>query len=203
MGARVNLQEGDVLIVVDVQNDFVAGGALAVPGGNDVIAPLNNCIRAFRSKQLPIIATRDWHPENHGSFEAQGGPWPPHCVQGSRGAQFVADLMLPAHIAVISSGTQVEREGYSGFQDTELHRHLQDIGAKRLFVGGLATDYCVLATVRDGLALSYQVFLVLDAVRAVNVHADDGAKAVAEMGRLGAVTMHSSELQDLGLDTTA
>jgi nicotinamidase/pyrazinamidase len=194
MEATVSLQHGDVLIVVHVQNDFVEGGTLAVPGGKEVVVPMNRYIQAFHSKQLPIIATRDWHPHDHCSFRDQGGPWPPHCIQGSPGAQFVAELLLPPDITIVSSATQTHKEAYSGFEHTELHRHLQALGAKRLFVGGLATDYCVLATVRDGLALHYEVFLLGDAVRAVNVHPNDGAKAQAEMERLGAVPIRVTDI---------
>jgi len=194
MDAKVSLQHGDVLIVVHVQNDFVEGGTLAVPGGKEVVVPVNRYIQAFQSKQLSIIATRDWHPYNHCSFRDQGGSWPPHCVQGSPGAQFVAELLLPPDVTIVSSATQAHKEAYSGFEFTELQRHLQGLGAKRLFIGGLATDYCVLATVRDGLALHYEVFLLADAVRAVNVHPDDGAKAQAEMERLGAVPIRVSDI---------
>jgi nicotinamidase/pyrazinamidase len=194
MNSKASLRNGDTLLVVHVQNDFVEGGALAVAGGREVIGPLNRYIRMFQSKQLPVIATRDWHPSNHCSFRDQGGPWPPHCVQGTRGAEFVADLMLPGDIVVVSSATQPHKEAYSGFEDTQLHRHLRDIRAERLFIGGLATDYCVLATVKDGLALGYDVFLLADAVRAVNLHPEDGALARAEMERLGAVAIRVSDL---------
>jgi nicotinamidase/pyrazinamidase len=191
---RATLRHGDALLVVHVQNDFVEGGALAVAGGREVVVSLNRYIRMFQSKLLPIIATRDWHPSNHCSFRDQGGPWPPHCVQGTHGAEFVTDLMLPGDILVVSSATQSHKEAYSSFEDTELHRHLRDIGAQRLFIGGLATDYCVLATVKDGLALRYEVFLLADAVRAVNLHPEDGALAQAEMERCGAVAIRVSDL---------
>jgi nicotinamidase/pyrazinamidase len=194
MDATASLRYGDALLVVHVQNDFVEGGALAVAGGREVVAPLNCYIRVFQGKKLPIIATRDWHPSNHCSFKDQGGPWPPHCVQGTYGAEFVADLMLPCDVTVVSSATQAHKEAYSSFEDTDLYRHLRDIGAVRLFVGGLATDYCVLATVKDGLALRFEVFLLSDAVRAVNVHPEDGALAQAEMERLGAVPLRLSDL---------
>jgi nicotinamidase/pyrazinamidase len=191
---KATLRHGDALLVVHVQNDFVEGGALAVAGGREVVVPLNRYIRMFQSKRLPIVATRDWHPSNHCSFRDQGGPWPPHCVQGTHGAEFVTDLMLPSDIMVVSSATQAHKEAYSGFEDTELHRHLRDIGAQRLFIGGLAADYCVLATVKDGLALRYEVFLLADAVRAVNLRPEDGGLARTEMERLGAVAIRVSDI---------
>ncbi len=194
MDTKVGLVQGDVLIVVHVQNDFIEGGALCVPGGEQVVAPLNRYIAVFTSKRLPVIATRDWHPSDHCSFRDQGGFWPPHCVQGTPGAEFVADLALPPNVTVVSSATQANKEAYSGFEDTQLHALLQNLGAKRLFVGGLATDYCVLATVRDGLALQYDVFLLIDAVRAVNVHPEDGSEAQAEMERRGAVPIRVDDL---------
>lgn len=187
MSSRMTLNQGDVLIVVHVQNDFVRGGALAVEEGGEVIGPLNRYIEAFNRNQLPIIATRDWHPLNHCSFREQGGPWPPHCVQGTFGAEFVPELMLPPGATVVSSATRADKEAYSSFEDTQLNQCLKNMEARRLFVGGLATDYCVRATVKDGLVLGYEVFLLIDAIRAVNLHPEDGADAQAEMVRHGAL----------------
>jgi nicotinamidase/pyrazinamidase len=183
----LRVQSGDALLVVHVQRDFLPGGALAVTHGDRVVPVLNQYIEVFQGKGLSIFASRDWHPANHCSFLTQGGPWPPHCVQGSPGAQFAPGLRLPRDAAIISSATRQDREAYSGFEDTDLHDRLQALGIERLFVGGLATDYCVLATVKDGLSLGYKVFLLEDAVHAVNVHPDDGKKAWKEMLRLGAV----------------
>ena len=185
----IKLQKGDALISVDVQNDFLAGGSLAVPHGNEVIPVMNCYINAFEEKGLPIFATRDWHPANHCSFKAQGGPWPPHCAQGTRGAEFAPDLQLPDDAVIISSATRPEKEAYSGFEGTDMHERLQKIGVKRLFIGGIATDYCVLNTVKDALALGYEVYLLEDAIQAVNVHPDDGEKAKEEMFGLGAKAM--------------
>lgn len=180
------LQEGDALIIVDVQNDFLPGGSLAVPGGDQVVPPLNDLIEKAGRKNLPVFATRDWHPENHSSFEANGGPWPPHCVRETPGAEFSPDLRLPADAVVISKATTAEQDAYSGFEGTDLHDRLQELGARRLFIGGLATDYCVLNTVKDALKLGYQVFWLEGASRAVNVNPGDGQKAAGEMIRLGA-----------------
>lgn len=187
--------EGDALIVVDVQNDFLPGGALAVPEGDAVIAPLNHVLEIFHTRGLPIFATRDWHPENHCSFQAQGGPWPPHCIAGSDGAQFPASLALPAFTAIISKATTAEKDAYSGFEDTPLAMQLMMYGTKRVLVGGLATDYCVLNTVKDALKNGFQVVLLRDAVRAVNVQPGDGDRALAEMRALGVTEATSGDVQ--------
>jgi nicotinamidase/pyrazinamidase len=182
----IQLEQGDALIVVDVQVDFVLGGNLAVPEGEAVIPVLNHYIRLFRGKRLPIFATRDWHPTKHSSFHPHGGPWPPHCIQDTEGAQFAAGLQLPDNTVVISKATTAERDAYSGFEGTDLDQRLRQLGVKRLFVGGLATDYCVLNTVMDGLSLGYQVFLLEDAIRAVNVHPEDGRQTEEKMVSRGA-----------------
>lgn len=189
------LNPGDALIVVDVQNDFLPDGSLAVPGGDEVVPELNHYIAAFQAKRLPIFATRDWHPHNHCSFKAYGGPWPPHCVAGTRGAAFAPGLKLPASTAIITlKGTEPDRDAYSGFEGTDLDARLRAVGVHRLLVGGLATEYCVFHTVKDGLALGYAVFFLQDAIRAVNVQPDDGCKAEDEMIRLGAVAIRREGL---------
>jgi nicotinamidase/pyrazinamidase len=177
---------GDALLVVDVQNDFLPGGSLAVARGDEVVPALNQYIGAFEAQGLPVYATRDWHPERHCSFRAQGGPWPPHCVANTRGAEFAAALRLPPSATVISKATTPDEDAYSGFQGTDLDSRLRAAGIRQLFVGGLATDYCVLNTVRDALRLGYEVFLLSDAIRAVDVQAGDGLKAEEEMAKLGA-----------------
>lgn len=179
-------QPGDALLLVDVQNDFLPGGSLAVPRGDEVVPVLNRAIAAFEAQQLPVYATRDWHPERHCSFRAQGGPWPPHCVAHTRGAEFAPTLRLPPAASVISKATSADRDAYSGFDDTDLDSRLRAAGIRRLFIGGLATDYCVLNTVRDALRLGYEVMLLTDAVRAVEVQPGDGRRAEDEMARLGA-----------------
>lgn len=181
------LQAGDALIVVDVQRDFLPGGSLAVPHGDEVLTVLNGYIALFRQAQLPIVATRDWHPPAHCSFQAQGGPWPPHCVAGSRGAGFAVMLELPCESIIISKATAADRDAYSAFEGTELDGLLRKAGVTRVFVGGLATDYCVLNTVRDAVRLGYATVLLTDAVRAVDVQAGDGERAIDEMLRGGAV----------------
>ncbi len=186
---------GDALLVVDVQNDFLPGGSLAVPAGDAVIAPLNRVIEQFREAGLPIVATRDWHPPAYCSFQAQGGPWPPHCIAGSPGAAFAAGLRLPSDAVIIDKATAVDRDAYSGFEGTDLAARLRGAGVRRLFVGGLATDYCVLNTVRDALGEGLAVMLLGDAIRAVDVQPGDGDRAIAEMQSLGARLIDSTQLR--------
>lgn len=183
----VTLLSGDALIIVDLQRDFLPGGALPVPHGDEVVPVVNAYIRLFRDKGLPIVATRDWHPPNHCSFREQGGSWPLHCVQGTSGAQFALGLELPPDVLIVSKATNFQEEAYSGFQGTDLHERLKSLGVRRLFVGGLATDYCVLSTVKDALALGYGVFLLKDAIRAVDAHPGDGDRAIEDMVSLGAM----------------
>ena len=186
MTESIELQYGDALIVVDVQNDFLPGGSLAVPDGDAVVPLLNRYLAEFSVRELPVYATRDWHPPDHCSFRARGGPWPPHCVAETRGAQFAGNLQFPTGTGVISKATTLDKDAYSGFEGTDLDARLRAQKIKRLFVGGLATDYCVLNTVRDARRLGYEVRLLTDAIRAVNVKPDDGRRAEEEMQRLGA-----------------
>ena len=192
MSAR--LLAGDALILVDVQLDFLPGGSLAVSHGDEVVPVLNHYIAVFRRLTLPVVATRDWHPPDHCSFRAQGGPWPPHCVAGSDGARFAPLLDLPCEARIVSKATARDRDAYSGFEGTDLDDWLKHAGVSRVFVGGLATDYCVLNTVRDALRLGYATFLLADAVRAVDVQAGDGERAIAEMRRLGALAIEFGQI---------
>ncbi|HEU4624561.1 MAG TPA: nicotinamidase [Steroidobacteraceae bacterium] len=188
MGTRIpGLHAGDALIIVDVQRDFLPGGALAVPDGDKVIPVLNRYIAEFASRNLPIYATRDWHPANHCSFREQGGPWPPHCVAETPGAEIPTDLQLPAGTEVISKARTPEKDAYSGFQGTDLLERLRARGCTRVFVGGLATDYCVKQTVLDARANGLDVVVLEDAIRAVEVNPGDGARALQEMVARGAV----------------
>jgi nicotinamidase/pyrazinamidase len=183
---HLEVRPKDALLVVDVQKDFLPGGNLAVPNGGAVVPRLNQYIERFNRRNLCIVATRDWHPTDHCSFAARGGPWPPHCIAGTEGAQFADDLELPEQALVISKATQTEKDAYSGFEDTELGVKLRDMGVKRVFVGGLATDYCVRNTVLDAIKLGFEAIVLEDAIRAVNADPEDGAKAEAEMKHAGA-----------------
>ncbi len=185
------MQGKDALLIVDVQNDFCPGGALAVTGGDRIVSVLNRHIERFKAAKVPIIATRDWHPEKTSHFKNYGGVWPAHCIQGTRGAEFHPDLALPDNIVIVSKGMGSGEDSYSGFQGTDsngvkLADLLRGQGVERIFVGGLATDYCVKHTVLDGLKEGLKVVLLEDAVRGVNIQPGDSERAVAEMIRAGA-----------------
>jgi nicotinamidase/pyrazinamidase len=185
------MQDKDALLIVDVQDDFCPGGALAVADGDRVVPALNRYIERFQKSRLPIFATRDWHPEMTRHFKAYGGLWPPHCIQGTKGAEFRADLHLAPDAVVVSKGMGADEDSYSGFdgrdeKGTALAELLRAQGVGRLFVGGLATDYCVKHTVLDGLKQGFHVVLLEDAARAVNLLPGDGARAMEAMVRAGA-----------------
>lgn len=196
-GFERNVRDGvvgkDALVIVDVQNDFCPGGALAVRDGDRVVPVLNRYIEEFQKSGLPIIATRDWHPEQTKHFKGFGGPWPPHCIQGTKGADFHPELRLPPQAIVVSKGTTGEEGGYSGFEGVDpagvpLESLLRQLGVERLFVGGLATDYCVKQTVLDGLRLGFEVVLLEEAIRGVDLSPGDSERAVREMVAAGAST---------------
>ena len=140
---------GDALLIVDIQNDFLPGGALEVRGGDEIIPVLLGYVALFQSHSLPIFLSQDWHPPNHCSFREQGGPWPIHCVAGSAGALPPPSFPIPETAIVIHKATLPDKDAYSAFQETPLHGHLQAASIEQLFIGGLAADYCVLNTVRD------------------------------------------------------
>jgi len=173
----------DALIVVHVQRDFCPGGALPVPQGDAVVPVLNEWLR---DACLLKIATRDWHPPNHCSFRRRGGPWPDHCVQDSPGSRFHPDLFVEAFDSVFSSATDPEKEAYSGFSVPELAATLRSRGIRRLWIGGLATEYCVKATVLDGRAEGFEVFVIEDAIRGIEVTPGDCERARHEMEGAGA-----------------
>jgi nicotinamidase/pyrazinamidase len=188
------LDPHDALLIVDVQNDFLPGGRLAVANGDEVVPVLNRAIALFARQLLPIVATRDWHPPNHCSFTAQGGPWPPHCIAHSEGAAFATGLALPPDAIVVSKASTPDKDAYSGFEGTDLASRLRAGGSERLFIGGLASDYCVLNTVKDALALGFRVLLLEDAIRAVDVKPGDGQAAIEQMIGLGAIRSSVAEL---------
>lgn len=190
---------GDVLLVVDVQQDFLPGGALGVPAGDRVLSPLGRVLARFAALRLPVYATRDWHPPDHCSFAAQGGPWPPHCIAGTGGAAFAPALQWPPQTIVVSKATGAAADAYSGFSGTELATMLRKGGTRRLFVGGLATDYCVLQTVLDARAEGFEVVVLDDAIAPVEVHPGDGARALARMQAAGARLAPSAALGSPGL----
>lgn len=192
-------QKTDVVIVVDLQNDFCPGGALAVPDGDKILPVVNNLTKKFDY----VVATMDWHPENHCSFLAQGGQWPKHCVEGTWGALLHPDFDIDRirYFLVVFKGFMQDRDDYSGFAARNASIELplgillrEKWGKFRIFVVGLATDYCVKATVLDGLKLGFEVYVVTDAIAAVNVNPGDGERALQEMEDAGAQLCTSGDI---------
>ena len=173
------------LIVVDVQNDFCPGGALAVAQGDEVVRPLNKLIEEFLERGEPVFKSRDWHPEKTRHFSAYGGTWPVHCVQNTKGAEFHPELIDDMHIRVVSKGLGDE-DSYSAFDGTDLALQLHRLGIEEVWVGGLATDYCVKNTVLDGLKEGFRVKALKNAMRPVELKPGDGERAIAEMQNAGA-----------------
>jgi nicotinamidase/pyrazinamidase len=181
----------DALIVVDVQNDFCPGGSLAVPQGDAVVPVMNRYMQQATESGTAVFASRDWHPRETHHFAEFGGPWPVHCVQNTPGAEFHPQLRLPPEAWIVTTGTSAEDTGYSAFEGTlpdgaSVPDELRRLGVRRVHVGGLATDYCVRATVLDSLAAGFETFLLQDASRPVDVSPGDGERAVDEMLAAGA-----------------
>jgi len=177
------LQPGDGLLLVDVQNDFCPGGRLPISAGDEVVPVLNRWIEAAIAKGIPVYASRDWHPLRHPSFREQGGDWPPHCIADSDGARFHPDLRLPESTIIITKGVRFDQDQYSVFAETGFSTLLQRDGIKRLWVGGLALDVCVKASVLDALKLGLKVELIQEATRPVT--AEGGMEALRAMAEAG------------------
>jgi len=185
------MQRRAALLVVDVQVDFCPGGSLPVPKGDRVVPVLNRYLELFKRRGTPIFASRDWHPEDSKHFIGNGGIWPPHCVQGSHGAEFHPGLMLPDETIVISKGMAKWDNGYSAMEGvtengTAFPMLLRHMSLDRLYVGGLATDYCVKETVIEALKEGFGVTLLADAVRGVELQQKNSDRAVAAMVEAGA-----------------
>lgn len=184
------MRQGQALLIVDVQNDFCPGGALAVAEGDRVVPVLNQYIALFSRDHLPVFASRDWHPARTSHFKDFGGAWPVHCVQNTRGAAFHSKLKLPPQAVIISKGMDPDKDSYSAFQAFDQKGRpflsvLKELKVEELLIGGLATDYCVKASVLDALA-HVKVDLLMDAIRGVNLNPEDSTKAVEEMIAKGA-----------------
>jgi len=180
------------LLMVDVQNDFCPGGKLAVPEGDKIVPVLNKYIKIFSQKNLPIFFSRDWHPKKTGHFKKFGGIWPVHCVQNTKGADFHPKLKIPKEAIIISKGMDPKKDSYSAFDGEDrygqsLYNILMILGIKELYIGGLATDYCVKATVLEALKKGFKVKILLDAVKGVDIKPKDSFKAIEEMKHNGAV----------------
>ena len=188
---------GAALLLIDVQNDFCPGGALPVPGGDRVIPPLNRMIALFNAHGRPIYASRDWHPPDSRHFQTFGGRWPPHCVAGSEGAGLRPDLQVPRDVILISTGLHRDEDGYSAFEGATpagvgLAEALRRSGVSELYVGGLATDYCVRASVLDARRAGFPVTVLLDGIAGIG--AEDSARALDEMREAGARLASSADL---------
>ncbi len=180
----------NALLIVDVQNDFCPNGALPVAGGDKVVPVLNRYVEIFTAERSQVFASRDWHPAKTVHFREFGGTWPVHCVQKTFGAEFHPDLNLPKNTVIITKGDDPEADSYSAFDGRNgsgrfLEERLKADGVTRLFVGGLATDYCVKETVLDGLRKGFAVTLLADAVMGVDVNVGDSKKALDEMVSAG------------------
>lgn len=188
----VSLTASDALIIVDVQNDFMPWGKLPVPEADKIIPQINRYIKLFSDRGLSIFATRDWHPENHVSFNVNGGCWPVHCVQWSKGAQFADGLELPSDTFIINKGDRSELEAYSGFQGTLLNELLKERGIRRVFVCGVATEYCVKNTCIGALNLGYTVFLLRDAIKGIKKESSE--LTVNELLNKGCIAINFEEI---------
>lgn len=187
----MEIKVSDALVIVDLQNDFCPGGALAVPEGDEIIQPINSIAPLFSI----VVATQDWHPPDHCSFNTRGGPWPPHCIQNTVGSK-LHPLVDKKRINLrIHKAQHRDHDAYSGFQETSLEEELKNRGVKRLFITGLATDYCVKQTTLDALKRGFAAIVLTDLVRAVNLHPNDGKKALDKIEWAGALLLASSMLK--------
>jgi len=183
------LQPHSALLVVDMQRDFMPGGALPVPEGDGTIPKVNAYIAQFRMAGAPVFASRDWHPRETTHFQAQGGPWPPHCIQGTPGAEFHPALKLPEDTVILSKGMDPNEDAYSAFQahsldeGRTLREHLQTRDVEQLYVLGLALDYCVKWSALDAVRAGLQASVLIDATRAVNVKPHDAEETIETLVR--------------------
>lgn len=192
------------LLVVDVQNDFCPGGALPVEGGDEVVTVLNEYVRHFQSHRAATYFSRDWHPARTTHFREWGGPWPAHCVEHTFGAEFHPSLAIPADAVIVSKGMDPNQDSYSAFQGLDpeglaLTDSLRSRGVRTIYVGGLATDYCVKCSVTDALRNGFEAVLLTDAIRGIDVAAGDVARAIdamrAEGARLASIEEVVAELR--------
>lgn len=193
MADKIDLDPSCGLICVDVQKDFFPGGALPAPDAPAILPQLNEYTQdTFKMRGCPVFLTRDWHPPDHVSFEEQGGPWPPHCVQDTEGAEFHPDFRHPGGAPVVSKGRETDEEAYSGFDGTALAHDLREMGVDKVFLGGLTTEYCVKATALDALEEGFDVYVFTDAIAPVDEQ--DGKEALAEVQEAGARLITKDDL---------
>jgi nicotinamidase/pyrazinamidase len=182
------------LLIIDFQNDFTPGGALAVTGGDEIAAPVKRLAAGFDL----VFATRDWHPPDHSSFETEGGPWPVHCVQGTHGAELHPAMSGIALDGIADVGRERDDQGYSGFEESDLAQQLRDHDVDHVYVCGLATDYCIRATAIDACREGFDVTVVEDAIRPVEVEPGDGERALEDMREAGAHVARSEDVAAAG-----
>src|SRR5262245_59206754 len=178
------------LLIIDFQNDFTPGGALAVAGGDEIAEPVKRLAASFDL----VFATRDWHPPDHSSFETEGGPWPVHCVQETHGAELHPAMAGIALDSIADVGRERDDQGYSGFEESDLAERLRDHDVDHVYVCGLATDYCVRATAIDAREQGLEVTVVEDAIRPVEVEPGDGERALEDMREAGADVARSEDV---------
>jgi len=188
------------LIMVDIQNDFLPGGALGVSEGDKIIPVVNKYIRLFNNQNLPIFFSRDWHPEETIHFKQEGGPWPPHCIQGTEGAEFHPDLLIPENAEILSKGMDPRYDGYSAFDaKNKAGKLFPDLLKERdittFYIGGIATDYCAKVTSLDAIQEGFEVHVLMDAIKGVKP--EDSRKAVEEITEKGAVPETFSEVEEV------
>jgi nicotinamidase/pyrazinamidase len=193
------MERNSALLIVDVQNDFCPNGALHVPDGDRVVAPINRAIERFRVEGLPVLASRDWHPPVTRHFQEHGGRWPAHCIQETTGAAFHPELRLSPDVVILSKGTDPDRDSYSAFDGMTvdgklLEELLEEGGIEHLYIGGLATDYCVKATALEGLLLGKKVTILTDAIAGVDLEPGDSDRALAAIRQAGGEFIRLEEL---------
>ncbi|WP_213697989.1 nicotinamidase [Acetomicrobium sp.] len=179
----VSIGKEDALIIVDLQVDFCPGGNLAVPEGDEIVPIANKLVELFEKQGGQIVFSRDWHPDKHMSFKEYGGPWPVHCVQNTKGAEFHPDLFIPPSAIVVSKATETLKEAYSAFDGTGLSETLHEAGIERVFICGLATDVCVKSTALDAIKLGYDTYVIEDASRGISKESVE--KSLKEMESVG------------------
>jgi nicotinamidase/pyrazinamidase len=188
------------LLIVDVQNDFSPGGALGVPEGDKIIPPINKYIKIFSQKKIPIFATRDWHPVKTKHFKDFGGIWPVHCIQNTRGAAFHIELKLPKGVILLYKGMDPKKDSYSSFHAEDISgmkflNILKRLGIREIYIGGLATDYCIKYSAKDALKNGFKVNVLIDAIKGVNLKPKDSENAIKEIVKMGTKKINLSYFQ--------
>ncbi|MBC7323552.1 MAG: nicotinamidase [Acetomicrobium sp.] len=188
----LSIKKKDALIIVDLQVDFCPGGNLPVPEGDEIVPIANKLVEHFERQEGQIVFSRDWHPDKHMSFKECGGPWPAHCVQNTRGAEFHHDLFIPPSAIVVSKATEPLKEAYSAFDGTRLSETLHEAGIERVFICGLATDVCVKSTALDAIKLGYDTYVIQDASRGITKESVE--QSLKEMKNVGVKIIESRQI---------